>query len=206
MDSLVLKIGIRVMVVANIDIADGVVNGSMGKVMDYLFHPSIIEEPKRLKAVLVQFDSLSMGQTTRNKYLDLSPKVTAGMCKVQNFDFEILHILLFFFHIGATPIFITTKEFVIESRSKKHHQTYKVTQFPLRVAEASTAHKFQGITVEESTDLVLHGSRSMPNGMSYVMLSRAKSINSVYLHDTFKIKSIRCPKDAKAESIKLDER
>ena len=85
MDSLVLKIGIRVMVVANIDIADGVVNGSMGKVMDYLFHPSIIEEPKRLKAVLVQFDSLSMGQTTRNKYLDLSPKVRAGMCMVQNF-------------------------------------------------------------------------------------------------------------------------
>ena len=179
-----LKVGIRVMVVANLDIADAIVNGSMGKVIDFLFHPSTRGEPQRVKAVLVQFDSLSMGQTTRSKYLDLSPKVRAG----------------------ATPIFITTKEFVIESKRKKHHQTYKVTQFPLRVAEASTAHKFQGITVEETTDLVIHGSSRMPNGMAYVMLSRAKSINSVYLHDTFKIKSIRCPQDAKAESIKLDAR
>ena len=89
MDTLVLKIGIRVMVVANIDIPDGLVNGSLGKVIDFVFHPYKAGEPKRVKAVLVQLDSETMGQNTRNKYLDLSPKVRALV------DSKLEHRILF---------------------------------------------------------------------------------------------------------------
>ena len=91
-------------------------------------------------------------------------------------------------------------------RKKSHYKTYKITQFPIRVAEASTAHKYQGLTVESYHNLVLHGYPKMPAGMAYVMLSRAKNIESVYLHPSFKTKRILCNKEAKEQSLQLDQR
>ena len=125
-----------------------------------------------------------MGERTRSKYENVYQEVRNG----------------------ATPITIITKEFTIESRKKSHYKTYKITQFPIRVAEASTAHKYQGLTVESYHNLVLHGYPRMPAGMAYVMLSRAKNIESVYLHPSFKTNKILCNKEAKEQSLQLDQR
>ena len=180
MDCLQLKIGIRVMIIANINIPDGLVNGSIGTVVDYLYH----QRSKNVKAILVKLDNPSMGVAARMKYADLSPKVKEG----------------------ATPIFMITKEFAIKKRRKKHFATYKITQFPLRVAEASTAHKYQGLTVEPNRDIVLHGFKPMPPGMAYVMLSRAKSINSVYLDESFVTTKFSCNPKALEQKLALDLR
>ena len=148
--------------------------------MDYVYHT----KTKNVKAVLVKLDNPSMGERARMKYSHLSPKVQEG----------------------ATPIFIITKEFAVKKGRKKHFATYKVTQFPLRCAEASTAHKYQGITVEEGRDIVLHGFKPMPPGMAYVMLSRAKSLNSVFLDDSFATTKFNCSSSALKQKEALDLR
>ena len=158
---------------------------SLNDYISSLFCVHFPGKTKKVKAVLVKLDNPSMGEATRRKYADLSPKVRDG----------------------ATPIFIVTREFPKQNqRRKNHYVTYKITGFPLRCAEASTAHKFQGITVEEDQDIVLHGFKPMPAGMAYVMLSRAKSINSVYLDKSFVTNKFKFSESALKEKEALDLR
>ena len=59
-----------------------------------------------------------------------------------------------------------------KGRGRAHGVTAKIIQFPLRLADACTAHKLQGTTNEKGRKFVVHGRKGMPNAMAYVMLSR----------------------------------
>ena len=54
-------------------------------------------------------------------------------------------------------------------------------QFPLSLAWALTIHKVQGQTVHEPNRLVIHWTPGLQKGMGYVMLSRAKSLQNIYI-------------------------
>ena len=57
----------------------------------------------------------------------------------------------------------------------------QVKQFPLKLAWGSTGHKVQGITIKKGTNVVIHGHERIPNGMYYLMLSRAEEMEQVYI-------------------------
>ena len=54
MDTLILKIGIRAMIIANINIPDGLVNGSIGTVVGFEYHPGKLKRPENVKTVFIK--------------------------------------------------------------------------------------------------------------------------------------------------------
>ena len=80
-----------------------------------------------------------------------------------------------------------------------------MTQFPLRLAWATTGHKVQGVTIKKGTNVVLHGHKRMPYSLMYVMLSRAEKQENVFL-EKFDPSQIRVDPMALEEDSKLDAR
>ena len=64
---------------------------------------------------------------------------------------------------------------------KTHGTKCQIKQFPLKLAWGSTGHKVQGITIKKGTNVVIHGHSRIPNGMYYLMLSRAEEMQQVYM-------------------------
>ena len=98
----------------------------------------------------------------------------------------------------GVPLFRSNITYNVPHRNnldKTHGYKVQVKQFPLKLAWASTAHKVQGITIKKGTNVVIHGHSNIPNGMYYIMLSRAEELEQVY---------IKMPlKKGKSEKLKL---
>ena len=176
-----LKVGARVMMIFNVCISDSLINGALGRVA------KIILDREEVKAIIVTFDNSSAGleQAKNNQAFLTSNNVESGV-----------------------PIFRTTLEYSLPFRrgSRTHGCMGKITQFPLRLADGSTAHKYQGISVFKNSKFVVHGHKRMPKGMGYVMLSRCASIDSVFLDENFDIDKIDCIPEALEENQNLKDR
>ena len=129
-----LKKNAKIMLLQNIDIADGLVNGVTGKIIDFEYRK--IKGKLELIAVIVQFDDEKIGKHLRQQHLNLSEKV-----KNEN----------------GVPIFKRRCEYKSQKHagSKKRGRDLWVKQFPLVLAFASTGHKLQGRTIKNE-DLVCH--------------------------------------------------
>ena len=142
-----------------------------------------------MKAILVQFKDPKVGVARRIQYKHLSPKIMNN---------------------GVVPITRETQEYQIpfaSNRSKKHGATCRVTQFPLRLSWASTAHKLQGQTLK-GRDIVCHGDKIMEtipsaHGVAYVMFSRCEKIENLYLSDDFTLDMIKCSTASLIETLNL---
>jgi hypothetical protein len=115
-----LAIGAKVMVIRNIDISDGLVNGAQGVIIAFLKRQSEIE------VVFVEFQESDVGKCARQK----SKHVT------QQRQFP-----------RATPIERTEISFTVNKNNKG--LTISRLQFPLKLCWACTVHKVQGLTVSE---------------------------------------------------------
>ncbi|XP_030849505.1 uncharacterized protein LOC105444942 [Strongylocentrotus purpuratus] len=116
-----LKIGARVMLIRNIDVNDGLVNGALGTIVSFNeFNPSVTSP----KEVLVQFDNPRVGAMAGEK---------TSMNKAQ--------------HPTAVPIGVIEAKFSISARNPGLE--IKRQQFPLRLSWATTIHKVQGLTVKD---------------------------------------------------------
>ena len=60
-----MKVGARVMLTTNIDVSDGLTNGTMGTVK-YIITEDIT---KRVKVILMKFDNRDVGQEVKSKSL-----------------------------------------------------------------------------------------------------------------------------------------
>ena len=141
-----------------------------------------MEEPK---ALIIKFQNTDIGKLQRERFNYLSPKIREE---------------------DGVPIFKSTLEYHIPylKSTNKHGVTAKVTQFPVRLSWASTAHKLQGVTLYEN--LVCHGHKRMQAGMAYVMLSRCSDLENVFLAEDFDLNHIHCSPTALQEKLKLDAR
>ena len=77
-------------------------------------------------------------------------------------------------------------------------------QFPLKVAFAVTGHKIQGQTIKTGSSIVVNWSKHMPRGLAYVMLSRAESVEDVYIAGNFNPMKIKCVEAALKETDRLE--
>ena len=119
-----LKKSARVMIIANVDIKDGIVNGTLGTVIDFVKVVSKNEKGEDVidvKSIIVMFDDPETGVTHASNE-----------------------------HQGGVPIFRHNISYNIPHRksSKTHGAMCHVKQFPLKLAWASTGHKVQGITIK----------------------------------------------------------
>jgi ATP-dependent DNA helicase PIF1 len=74
------------------------------------------------------------------------------------------------------------------------------TQFPLTVAYAITVHKSQSITVDQVvTDL---SERDFQHGLSYVAVSRVKTLQGLMLESPFERNNLYYPADKKPPGLK----
>lgn len=128
-EKLVLKLGAQVMMTKNTYQKDGIINGSLGKIVDF--------SPKK-NYPIVEFKN--------GKIITIKPEEWV----IERFDEG-------------------KRQLVVDASMK---------QIPLILAWAITIHKSQGLTLDKiSCDL----SRIFAKGQAYVALSRARSLDSVFI-------------------------
>ena len=184
LDVLQVKIGSRVMLIYNVNIPDFLVNGALGTVIGIE-----LDKNGNVECIVVRFDDpkIGMEQMNDNKYYSDKYSEQRGC-----------------------PIFKQTVEQLIMTQrgrnsGKAHGFSYKLTQFPLTLAWASTGHKVQGLQFEKGSDIVTHGDQKMPDGTYHVMLSRAVAFENVF-NDNFLPNKLKPNAEALAEDRRLKAR
>ena len=119
------------MLVYNIDIPDLLVNGALGTVVGIEF-----DKKGEVECIVVSFDRPETGTGQMNSFKQLATKYKKERgCPIYKQTIEEL--------IGTS-----TKS----NRGRKHGSVYKITQFPLRLAWGSTAHKVQGVEFKRGSN------------------------------------------------------
>ena len=151
---LYLKKGCRVMLTINLDVCDGLTNGSQGEVIDF-----VRDKHREIKYVLVKFDEIESGKQRR-----------------MNFSYETTYPGL-----RATPIELKETNFSLSKKQTSASSTATAIQFPLKLAYAATAHKIQGHTVKKPNSLVIELVTWIQPAMAYVMLSRIQNLSQLFI-------------------------
>ena len=165
-----LKNGTRVMLIHNIDIADGLVNGVAGTVIGYAYDNSTTKpdvKGSNVRAIIVKFDDPKVGLDLKKK-----KKNDPQMKKFKD----------------GVPISRCTLQ-IYPDRFRGSLEI-NVEQFPLNLFYASTSHKIQGRTLKDE-DVVCHTSYNMKPGCGYVMLSRNSKLENVYISKDFDFEKVR---------------
>ena len=141
------------MLTYNIDTCDCLTNGSFGEVLGFNFG-----KDAKVSRVIVHFYDEECGKEKRKN-----------------------HILLQKEHPGfhPTPIEMIEFHYTLSKKPSTGVRNSTVTQFPLRLAFAATAHKVQGQTVTKPNSLVIDLRTVRESAQAYVMLSRVQSLEQL---------------------------
>ena len=178
LDELHLKKEARIMLTYNVDTSDGLTNGTTGTVVGFIKNAQ-----DQIVHVLVELDETHFGGQMRTKYRNLLEK--SG-------------------NPHATPISRISFEYSLGKVKHQHAAKAKVIQFPLVLAWAITAHKFQGQTVKMPSSLVADIASVFDGGQAYVMLGRVQNIGQLFLKSLVE-KNIRVNQKALAEANLISE-
>ena len=173
-----ISVGARVMVTRNLDVSDGLCNGSMGVIVACLLKDgSIIQtnaiNQHQLQGVFVEFDRRDVGVKSR-----------------ENSKYHYKNAVLI-------ERLETTYQ-AVKKRSQYGPEA-KRTQLPLKLSFGVTYHKSQGTTLDE---VVLDFNANFQPGMAYVGFSRCKTLNGIHLIGYSRNK-IQCNQKSKAEIKRL---
>ena len=79
-------------------------------------------------------------------------------------------------------------------------------QFPVKVAQAITAHKIQGQTIPQPLKVALDLASIFDDAQGYVMLSRVEDLDQIYILDCIKEEKLRPSAKALAELEEMNKR
>ena len=153
MKLLTIAVGMIYVMTVNVDVEDGLTNGSTGvvKLIEYK-----MEGTNRPSIIWVLFDHSRIGRSTRERFANRG---------LYNTNIE----------RDWTPVFDVERTFIY------NYKTYQRIQFPLKPAAAKTVHKAQGATVDKVVvDLSQKTTRKVPH-IHYVALSRVKKLDDLYI-------------------------
>ena len=151
LDVLELKVGARVMLIHNVNTADGLVNGAQGIVQN------IIANNDKVRFVLVKFDNEKIGEEQRRKYKF-----------IQNMG-------------PAVPIEKVKFSYTLGKANKKHSARAAFIQCPLKCSWSFSVHKCQGSTIPLPIKILADLNETFQAAMAYVILSRIVSASQLYL-------------------------
>ena len=147
LQTLKVKIGSRVMLIHNIDVLDGMSNGSRGTLI------GIERNTKNeIQILIVKFDEQYQGANKRMKFPHFTRK-----------------------YPGGTPIEKFLYPYSLAKKTTVAASTAQVYQFPMTVCFAATTHKFQGATVVKPNNLAVDLRTVFDDAMAYVMVSRVQA-------------------------------
>ena len=183
-----LKVGARVMLTANMDVCDGLVNGSLGTVAGFEYNRN-----REVRYVMVEFDDPSDGKKHRESLSDDIKRRYPGKI--------------------VTQIERREEHFSL-SRDRDYSSSGGVAvNFPLKLCFAATGHKVQGYTVKSPSALKIDlagvdgkTSRFCPQAIVYVMLSRVQRQSQLFILDVLPLDKIKPFEEACRELIKLESR
>ena len=181
-----LKLGCRVMLTTNMDICDGLVNGTLGTVVGFE------RQNEKVSFVMIEFDDIEDGKVRRQNF--------------KGFNLEGKYP-----GVNATPIGKIEQSFSLSSHKGSASSNANALGFPIRLCYAATAHKMQGYTVKKPKGLILDLDCRLQPAMIYVMISRIQNLNQLFIMENFneKIKKQFKPfNDAllEVEKLKLREK
>ena len=151
---LTVKVRMKYNISVNVNVEDGLANGTTGKVK---FIEYKIEGSNRPSIIWMKFEDPRIGKATREKYFQRG---------FYNSNIQ----------RDWTPIFEVERTFLYKFKM------YQRIQFPLRPAAAKTVHKGQGITEDEVVvDLTQYkGVRKVPH-IHYVAFSRVRKLENLFI-------------------------
>ena len=154
----------RVMLTANIDISDRLINGQIGTVVKIYVNPNT----QRPSIIFIKFDDDKAGQNMINN----SNNQYAKEHKV----------------VPVEPILAKIK---VRPNKPSSPEIQRI-QFPITLAWACTVHKVQGLTMDRIvTSCHLNKQRSFTYGEIYVAISRAKTLQGIYTLGKIEHKHVR---------------
>ena len=148
-----MKIGARIMLSYNIDVIDGLTNGSRGEILGFE-----VNNNGSVDKVLIKFDESWMGEDKRISDPRLQSK-----------------------YPGCTPVERVMFQYSIGRKISSGSNTARVVQFPLKLCFATTAHKFQGQTVVKPLKIVIDLRTVFGAAMAYVMMSRVQCLQQLFI-------------------------
>ena len=166
---LLVKIGIRYMVLYNIDVSDGLVNGAFGILELITFSE---KNNKEVLLMWLNFNNSRVGNVTKMPYIDYM--------KANNIPLNLVPIK------KETLDMTCSKKGLLSN--KVLHEAFR-TQFPVTPCEALTIHKTQGLTLPNICLDLRKVTRGLVTNLKYVALSRC-DFQGLYILGEFK-----CPTD-----------
>ncbi|KAF6841821.1 ATP-dependent DNA helicase PIF1 [Colletotrichum musicola] len=174
-----MKVGMPVMLLANVDLEIGLCNGSQGTVCGFV--PSS------------QFEGPNRPQ--RSNYDGDEASFRVAMCRYKGIrNFQVDQLPEVKFANGLTRV-VGPDCTVVEVGSAHPYSLESRTQIPLAPAWALSIHKSQGVTLDRVTvDLKM----TFAKGQAYVALSRARSLQGLKIENNISLSKLR-------SSFELDE-
>ena len=171
-----VKVGCRVMIIHNIDVIDGLVNGQFGE----LVAVAKTIEGKVDKLVIRPKDP-RIGEENRKKFPQLAQ-----------------------LHPGCIFIERCVIQYSLTRDIKRVGSTATLIQFPIRLAACVTAHKMQGANIPYPTEVVMDLKSVFEPSQGYVMLSRVQRLEQIYILDNFDNKYLKVSETGLMERNRLD--
>ena len=164
LNELKLKIGAKVMLIHNIDIADCLTNGQMGELV------AITKSTTgTIDKLVIKLKNEDAGKLNRSKHSVLAAK-----------------------YKGCVIIERISLQYNIRKKSGDVGSTATLIQFPVKLAHAVTCHKIQGQTIPWPLVVVLDFDSIFEAAQAHVMLSRVQRLDQIYILkdlDSTKIKT-----------------
>ena len=173
---LMLKIGVKIMIIRNIDVPDMLSNGQIGTLLDF-----IKTKDGKIDILVVKLNEPKAGKEHRKANQKLAAKYPEAV----------------FIKRMKIP-------YTIGKKSGDIGSTATVIQFPVRLSYAMTAHKIQGQTIPAPTTVAMDIKTVWEPAQAYVMLSRVQSIEQLFIVGEFKPEKIYTKKAAEDELKRLE--
>ena len=177
-DSLRLKLNCKVILIHNIDTADGLTNGQLGELIGI-----VKGQDGTVAKLIVKFNREKVGKKNREKYKEYSKKYPKGVV-IEKVSFSYS---------------LTKKASVASSQAT-------LIQFPINVAHAITSHKIQGQTIPKPLKAAFDISSVFDEAQAHVMLSRVEELDQIFILDSLPENKIYANPKALAELHKMNER
>ena len=176
-DQLTLKVGARVMIIDNINVADGLCNGQLGILVAFVY-----TKGGRVDKLAIRLKDLAAGEANRSKFKQLAQQ-----------------------YPNCVFVERANRDYQLNQKSGEVGSKASVIQFPIAVAFCMTCHKVQGQSIGKPTKVAMELSSVFGGGgMAYVMLSRIQCIDQLYIISPFDPKKIYADKGALEAMQKLE--
>ena len=176
LDEIRVKIGCKIILIHNVDTSDGLTNGQLGVLQEIIY----TKDGKADKLVL-KLNKKDAGTLNRERFPGISRKFPESVI------------------IERISI-----NYSIRKKGGEISSTATLVQFPIKVAHAITAHKFQGQTIKKPLKVAFDIENVFEEAQGYVMLSRVEELDQVYIIDDFNPDKLYPSKKALAELERMN--